>query len=582
MPAPFSDLGSFLAHLEARRDLIRVRTEVDPHLEMTEIATRLVKTGGPAVLFERPKGSAYPVAVNFMATAGRLEQALGRPPAQIGEELASAVEDLVPPRPAALWRHRRLLTRAFAMRPRGAPGLDVVEKPDLGSWPVLTCWPDDGGRFVTLPLVITRSPSNGRQNLGMYRLHVYDGQTTGMHIQIERGGGAHHAEYEARGESMPVAVALGGDPVTILSSVLPLPEDMDELAFAGFLRGRRTRLFSLSNGLRAPADAEFVMEGHVPPVERRVEGPFGDHFGHYSHAAPFPVFHIARVHRRQNPIYPATVVGKPPQEDKFLGNAVQEMLLPLLKVMRPELVDLWAYFEAGFHNLAVASVRQRYPKEAIKTALGLMGQGQMSLTKCVVLVDPSVNVRNFAEVLDALRNHFNPADDWMLLPGTPQDTLDFTSFKMNLGSKMILDATSLGTRRPPPRSERPDRVNVDGLDLPSRNWRDALLAVRTPGPGRPVIEKILRNPAFSGYNLIAAVSDDVPLDDDELLLWGLFTRFDCARDVVPASVTMNGAWPVYGGPLGIDATWKAGYPKPLTMTESIVRRVDERWKEYGL
>ncbi|HMU75347.1 MAG TPA: UbiD family decarboxylase, partial [Elusimicrobiota bacterium] len=242
----------------------------------------------------------------------------------------------------------------------------------------------------------------------------------------------------------------------------------------------------------------------------------------------------------------------------------------------------WAYFEAGFHNLAVASVRQRYPKEAIKTALGLMGQGQMSLTKCVVLVDPSVNVRNFAEVLDALRNHFNPADDWMLLPGTPQDTLDFTSFKMNLGSKMILDATSLGTRRPPPRSERPDRVNVDGLDLPSRNWRDALLAVRTPGPGRPVIEKILRNPAFSGYNLIAAVSDDVPLDDDELLLWGLFTRFDCARDVVPASVTMNGAWPVYGGPLGIDATWKAGYPKPLTMTESIVRRVDERWKEYGL
>lgn len=582
MTAPFSDLGSFLAHLEAQKDLVRVRAEVDPRLEMTEIATRLVKAGGPAVVFERATGSPYPVAINFMATARRLEWALGRAPAQIGEELAAAAEDFAPPTVSALWRHRGLVARALKMRPQRVVGPAVVELPRLDTWPVLTCWPEDGGRFVTLPLVITKSPSNGRQNLGMYRLQVYDERTTGMHIQIERGGGAHYAEYESRGESMPVAVALGGDPVTILASVLPLPENMDELSFAGFLRNQRTRVFSLSNGLQAPANAEFVLEGHVPIHERRLEGPFGDHFGHYSHAAPFPVFYVSKVHRRQNPIYPATVVGKPPQEDKFLGNAVQEMLLPLLKVMRPELVDLWAYFEAGFHNLAVASVRQRYPKEAVKTALGLMGQGQMSLTKCVVLVDPSVNVRKFGDVLDALRTHFNPAEDWILLPGTPQDTLDFTSFKMNLGSKMILDATSLGPQNQPTTSARPSRVEVDGVEFPARNWRDALLVVRTSGPGRPLIEKILRNPAFSGYNLIAAVSEDVPLDDDELLLWGLFTRFDCARDVVPASVKMNGAWPAYLGPLGVDATWKSGYPKPLVMTEDIVHRVNRRWKEYGL
>lgn len=583
MTRPLADLPSFITALETEGLLKRIAVEVDPALEITEIVTRVVRNGGPALLFEKVKGSPYPLAINLFGSPRHMEIALGRPPAEIGEELFRAAEDFFPPSPATLWRQRSLLMRATKMSPKkvsGGPATEISETPNLDEFPILTCWPKDGGRFFTLPLVITQNPA-GKSNVGMYRLHTYDKSTTGMHMQIERGGGAHYAEWEALNKPMPVAVALGGDPISILSSILPLPENMDEFAFAGFLRGQSVPLVKLSNGIQAPADAEFILEGHIPAGERREEGPFGDHFGHYSHAAPYPVFHIQKVHRRKNPIYPATVVGIPPQEDKFMGNAVNDMLIPLLKAMRPELMDLWTYQEAGFHNLAVASVKQRYAKEGIKTALGLMGQGQMSLSKCVVLVDPSVHVRNFSEVLDALRKNFDPAEDFILLPGTAQDTLDFTSFKMNLGSKMILDATGYtkGPERKPIPSQGP---GTDGTILRSRNLRDSLLVVQVKGEGRPVVERLLKDPALAGFTLIGAVSSDVSLDDEERLIWGLFTRFDCARDIIPASAHMEGAWPKISGPLGIDATWKPGYPEPLVMSPDIIERVDSRWKEYGL
>ncbi|MBL8023305.1 MAG: UbiD family decarboxylase [Elusimicrobia bacterium] len=578
-----NDLPAFLSALEAEGLLQRVSVEVDPFLEITEITTRVVKAGGPALLFERVKGSPYPVAINLFGTARRMEIALGRPPAEIGEELFNAAKDFFPPSPATLWRQRELLMRATKMPPKkvsGGPVTEITEPPNLDPWPILTCWPKDGGRFFTLPLVITQNPA-GKSNVGMYRLHTYDKSTTGMHMQIERGGGAHYAEWEALNKPMPVVVALGGDPISLLASILPLPENMDEFAFAGFLRGKSVPLVQLSNGIQAPANAEFLLEGHIPSGERRQEGPFGDHFGHYSHAAPYPVFHIQKVHRRKNPIYPATVVGIPPQEDKFMGNAINEMLIPLLRAMRPELVNLWTYQEAGFHNLAVASVNQRYAKEGIKTALGLMGQGQMSLSKCVVLVDPKVNVRNFSEVLDALRDNFDPAEDFILLPGTAQDTLDFTSFKMNLGSKMILDATR-GKKTPDRKPVPSEGPGPDGTILRSRNLRDSLLVVQVKGNGRAVVERLVKDPSLAGFTLIAAVSDDVPLDDEERLIWGLFTRFDCARDLHPASSRIEGAWPKISGPLGIDATWKPGYPEPLVMTPEIIQRVDTRWKEYGI
>jgi 4-hydroxy-3-polyprenylbenzoate decarboxylase len=562
---------------------------VDPRLEITEIATRVVKQGGPALLFEKVKGSPYPLAINLMGTEQRLAWALGASPGEFGSRMAALAQDIQRPRLSALLKHGNLILRALRMIPRRAPGPPVTEKADLGSLPVLHCWPEDGGPFITWPLVITRHPVTGRRNVGLYRLQVFGPSETGLHWQIQKGGGFHYHEAEARGEPLPVAVVLGADPVTMLAGILPLPEDADELPFAGFLRGSAPRLTRLSNGLEVPANAEFILEGWARPGERREEGPFGDHFGHYSHSAPFPVFHVEKVHRRRHPITPAAVVGKPPQEDRVLGNAVQEMFLPLLKLMKPELTDLWTYFEAGFHNLAVAAVKQRYQKEAVKTALGLFGEGQMSLTKCCVLVDPGVNVRDFGAVLAEVRRHFDPRRDLILIPGTAQDTLDFTGPAMNLGSKMIWDATSFGKPAvPAPEGTFPwqGRGSPPGLNIPEiqafRNWGDALLAVQVKEKGRETLERLIKSPSLERFKWIAVVSPDVPLEDDTLLIWGLFTRFDCARDVVPASVELRGAWPVYHGPMGIDAAWKAGYPAPLAMPEEIISLVDHRWEEYGL
>lgn len=583
MTFPFPDQSSFIRFLETKGELRRVKVEVDPELEITEIACRLVKQQGPALLFENVKGSKFPLLLNPFGSESRIEHALGRSPAAVGEELKALADDFKPPKFSALWKHRGVFRRALAMKPKmvGAAAVrDVVTAPDLDALPILKCWPEDGGKFLTYPLILTKNPVSGERNLGIYRMHVYDKSHTGMHWQIERGGGFHYDSAERLGKSLPLAVVLGADPITMLAGVLPLPEDMDELAFAGFLRGKPVPLMRVGD-LEVPADADIVLQGFVKPQERRMEGPFGDHFGHYSHAAMFPVFEIESMYHRRGAVYPAAVVGKPPQEDKYMGNAVQEMFLPILKVMHPELTDLWTYFEAGFHNLAVASAKQRYQKEAIKTALGLFGLGQMSLSKCIILVDPGVNVKNFSEVLDAIRKNFDPKDDFILLPGTSQDTLDFTSFKMNLGSKMILDATSQG--QSPQRPALPRGLPELGPDvLSKRNWRDSMLIVRVKGEGRPIVERLVKDPNLQGFALIAAVSEDVPLEDEELLIWGIFTRFDCARDLVPAKSSLRGAWPVYEGPLGIDASWKKGYPTPLTMPQSIVEKVDKRWDEYGI
>ena len=449
----------------------------------------------------------------------------------------------------------------------------------LGTLPILQLWPGDGGRFITFPLVLTEHPETRTRNLGIYRMQVFGERETGMHWQIGKGGGFHYHVAEKQSRPLEVAVAVGADPATLLAAVAPLPENIDELAFAGFLRGAPTRLArARSLSMRVPADAEFVLEGVVPPAERRAEGPFGDHFGHYSHAAPFPVFRVSAVTHRRRPVFQASVVGKPPQEDKFMGEAVQEMFTGILKVIHPEIRDLWAYFEAGFHNLLVVAVENRFAKEGKKTALGLMGTGQLSLTKVIVLVDADVNPRDRAAVFGALARNFDPAEDLLLLPGVPLDTLDFTSFTMNLGSKMVLDAQSPpGREAASPPAEVPDPRAFDDRVLGYRLAWGGLLAVQVAGEGRPVIERLVTRPEYEDVRLIAAVSRDVPLEDDELLLWGIFTRFDCARDLVPARTESRGAWTACRGPLGIDATWKSGYPEPVENLPEVVKSVSSWW-----
>jgi 4-hydroxy-3-polyprenylbenzoate decarboxylase len=329
-----------------------------------------------------------------------------------------------------------------------------------------------------------------------------------------------------------------------------------------------------------PADVEFVLEGVVPPGERHQEGPFGDHFGHYSHAAPFPVFRLQAITHRRGAVYQASVVGKPPQEDKFMGEAVQEMFAGALRVIHPEIRDLWAYFEAGFHNLLVVSVENRFAKEGKKTALGLFGTGQLSLTKVIVLVDDDINPRDRAAVFGAIARNFSPAEDFMLLPGVPLDTLDFTSYTMNLGSKMVIDAQRKPGRTPlqPPASVADPRGMAAEVVSSRLAW-GALLVVRVRGEGRGVVEKLIARPEYATLRFIVAVSEDVPLEDDMMLLWGIFTRFDCARDVTPARVEARGAWLACHGPLGIDATWKPGYPEPVANKPEVVAAVSQWWNK---
>jgi UbiD family decarboxylase len=593
----FPALGEFVQYLESLGELKRISAKVDPYLEVTEIATRALREKKPALLFEHVKGSEYPLAINVYASERRIALALGRHPQQIGEELISFFEQMMPPKPSALWKNRTFLRRLLKAKPRNvSSGISqqVIETPNLSEMPIQTCWPADGGKFITQGQVFTYDPLDGKRNVGMYRMHVYDGATTGMHWQIEKGGGFHYHRAEQLGRELEVAVALGTDPALLLASVSALPEGFDEVMFASFLRGDKIPMTRGKNiTIQVPASAEFILEGVVPPHERRIEGPFGDHFGHYSNAAPFPVFHLRTITHRTNPIYPATVVGIPPMEDKYLGDATQQILGPLVKILHKEIHDVWAYYEAGFHNLLVVSVEERYKKEAMKAALGLLGTGQLALTKCLVLVSHDVNPRDWSAVVSEIYNHFDPHFDFVLLPKVPLDTLDFTSFKMELGSKMIIDATKKQ------RSERAGErlkekesasakfeshiANLKSFDrriLDSTLIDNSLLIVKVRNQGRAVIEKLVKHKALHNLKIIAAVSEDIDIRNQESTIWGIFTRFDCESDVIFTEQNLIGISPMYKGVMGIDATWKKGYPEPLVMNQDVINRVDERWDSY--
>ncbi len=563
----------------------RVKVEVDPHLEITEIVTRVVRAEGPALLFENVKGSAIPLAVNILGAKRRIEWALGVPPAELGASLVKLAQDLPNFSFKKVFGHRPLIKRFLKSGTKKrflAPVQQVVEEPNLDKLPFLFCWPKDGGRFGTLGLIFTESPKAKVRNVGIYRMHVYSATTTGMHYQIQKGGGFHYFESEQLGVPQEVAVVCGADPALVLSAVAPLPEGMDEVRLAGFLRQAATKMVKAKTlNLDVPAEAELVIEGVCPPFARQDEGPFGDHFGHYSHPAPFPVFHAQKITRRRDAIFTASIVGKPPQEDRWMGDAVQEILGPLIKLVHPEIEDMWSYYQAGFHNLLIVSVTNRFAKEAVKTALSLMGQGQLGLSKVVVLVSAGLNVKNFRTVLRELAANFDRAEDFLLLPGVPLDTLDFTSFKMNLGSKMILDATRKAG--PAPASAQP---NLDWLKSVSEVedfilLENCLLVVKTKSDGRRLVEDLVQK-LDAPIKMVAVVSPDVTLRDEENLLWGIFTRFDCARDIVFTSAKLIGAACVYRGVLGIDATFKSGYPLPVEMDGAIIKKVDARWSQYRI
>lgn len=584
----FLDFQSYLRALEKAGELHRTQVEIDPALELTEIARRAIKEGKPALLVEHPKGSKYPLVINHFACDKRIEIALGKHPQKIGEELIDFFEQVFPPTFTALIENTSTIKKLLNARPKQiSSGIsqEILENPDLDTLPVQICWPQDGGRFFTYPQVITYHPVTGRRNIGIYRMHVFDKQTTGMHWQIQKGGGFHYYYAEKLGKEFELAVALGTSPALTLATVAALPEGIDEAMFAGFLQNKRVEFTKgKSISINVPAQAEFILEGIVPPKERRMEGPFGDHFGHYSAASEFPVFHLKAITHRRNPIYPATVVGKPPMEDKFLGNATQQMLGPLIKLIHKEVSSIWAYYEAGFHNLLVASIEQRYQKEAIKAALGMMGTDQLSLTKCMILVSVGVDVKDWHTVLREIRDNFDPHYDFIMIPKVPLDTLDFTSYKMNLGSKMIIDATrkerraeSRERRSFEPYAQRSTLKAIDNRIVDLNIVEDTFLLVKVSSGGHEIVEKLVKDPRLSNLSILAAVSEDVDIHDKESYIWGVFTRFDCERDVVFTEQKLAGISPIYKGVMGIDATWKPGYPEPLVMKEDIVKLVEEKW-----
>jgi 4-hydroxy-3-polyprenylbenzoate decarboxylase len=591
------DLRRFLSEIDGAGQLRRITAPVDPCLEITEICQRVVASEGPALLFQNVEGSSFPLVINLFGSRRRVEIALGGKPAEIGGEILELAHSMNPPSLEKIMGAAPKLLRFTAMKPRvvnGGPVREVVESPNLEALPLLTCWPDDGGPFITFPLVMTRSPRTGIANVGIYRMQRFGPAETGMHWQIAKGGGYHYFEAEEERRPLEVAVALGGDPLLMLAAMMPLPESISEFAFVGLLRGKGIEL-SRGQGIaiEAPARAEFVLEGTVQPGERRIEGPFGDHFGHYSAEAPFPVFRVSKLTRRRDAIYPGIVVGKPPQEDGFMGNAVQDLLGPLIRLPHPEVRDLWSYEETGFHHLLVASVEERFEKEAMRTAFGLLGQGQLGLTKVLVTVGPNVNPRRLEEVFEAIAEHFDPSEDFHLLTRVPFDTLDFTSMTLNLGSKMILDATpkspSAGRGRPDsnaktPGGAIPDLSTIDRRIVGQARLGRPILVIQVEADPKGALEAALAALRDTGEQpkIVAAVSTDIPLENSTLLLWGIFTRFDPARDIFFEESKLRGAWPVHRGRMAIDATFKDGYPAPLEMDPDIVRKVDRRWKEYGI
>jgi 4-hydroxy-3-polyprenylbenzoate decarboxylase len=457
----FADLREFVAHLDKHGQLRRVSAPVSRDLEIAEITDRVSK--GPAqanvaLLFESVRGFDTPVLINAFGSPERMAAALG---VDRLDDLSARVAALLDLRmPGSFFdKIRKLgdvldLVKAGPKHVRSAPCQEVVETahPSLDALPVIQCWPGDAGRYVTLPMVFTRDPVTGARNVGMYRLQVFDDRTLGMHWQIHKGSAEHHRLAETSGKPMEVAIALGGDPCAIYAASAPLPPGIDEIVFAGWLRGAGVPMVACKTiDLEVPAEAEIVLEGWVDPAERRVEGPFGDHTGYYSLAREYPVFHLRAVTRRRSPIYPTTIVGRPPQEDYWLGKATERIFLPIIRLLLPEVVDMNMPAEGVFHNLVVVSIRKRYPGQARKVMYALWGLGLMMLAKTIVVVSEHVNVHDPSEVAWRATGNVDPKRDLVVVEG-PMDDLDHAAGRHRFGGKVGIDAT--------------EKTEMDGIGQP--------------------------------------------------------------------------------------------------------------------
>ena len=581
-------LGRYLRSLEDKGDLIRVKHPVDCYLEAGCIADKLVKNSGPAVIFEQPRLSdgtisKFPLAMNLYGTRGRTNRALRvGVPSEIGERLT----DLMKPDIGAIakrpWKAWPLAKKALSLPPKkvrkGACQQVRMVDPNVTKLPIPTTWPKDAGPFITLPLVVTKDPVSDEYNLGMYRGQVYGPKEVGLHWQMHKHG-AEHAE--ANDGKMPVAICLGGPPEVMFSAIAPLPDNLEEYMFAGLLAQERLRITKcLTQDLWVPAESDIVIEGYTIPGETRTEGPFGDHFGHYSLEGEFPVLHVTAITHRKDAVVPMTIVGKPPMEDGYLGEAIGDAFLPVLRFQHRDVRDVFLPLETGFHNLAIVSSKQRYPAQARKTALGLWGAGQMMFLKTIVATGPQHEVKDLDALLDVLDQNVSIPDDLVVLDGMVADQLAHAAPYEGVHSKLLIDAST--TRE----QSAPD-VSVEGIEgITQHRWiRPSMLVITTRiegGPsesentevvdeegGRKQREKIsqLMNSIWQLENSdnirwLFITDDSVNLDADDVmrvLLWQLFCRFEVSRDL-------------HYSPDGGRICWDATAPIPSEEGDVPVRR----------
>ena len=586
-----------------------MESEVDPHLEVAEIHRRVVAGGGPALLFTNVKGSGFRLVTNLFGTARRAEMAFGERPLRLIRRLVELIETIMPPTPAKLWGARdvglELLKVGTRRQSSGPIAEHITQDVRLDRLPALTCWPEDGGPFITLPLVYTTHPDKaghppspgsgpsansglsraesrggGAGNLGMYRMQVYDARTTGMHWQIGKGGGYHYAVAERRGQMLPATVFLGGPPALILSAIAPLPENVPELMLASLIAGERLNQVHGHGPHPLIANAEFALVGEVPPRVRKPEGPFGDHYGYYSLQHDYPVFEVRRLAHRSDAIFPATVVGKPRQEDFFIGDLLQELLSPLFPVVMPAVERLWSYGETGYHSLAAAIVKQRYRREAMASAFRLLGEGQLSLTKFLLVTDQHVDVKNFRATLEHILARTRPETDLYVFSNLAMDTLDYTGPTVNEGSKGVWMGLGDPVRDLPRQFTSPDvPQGITGV----RVFCAGCLVVGAPSyESEPdVVSRIAASPAFAQWPLVV-VSDEPEraARSDMNFLWTTFTRFEPAADIHAADRRVIRNHIAYTAPVVIDARMKPWYPKELSCREDIANLVSRRWREY--
>ena len=581
----FPDLRAFLEELRRAGALAVVEAPVDARLEAAEIHRRVIAAGGPALLFTAVRGADFPLVTNLFGTQQRAALAFGRRPERLVRRVAELAPTLAPPTPRKLWGARdvaRELWRVGSRRVRSGPVTErVTADVRLDRLPVLTTWPEDGGPFLTLPLVYTEHPETGASNLGLYRLQLHDPRTTGMHWQIGKGGGFHFSRAEALGRDLEATVFLGGPPALILAAVAPLPENVPELLLASLIAGGRLRTCPGPGAHRLVADCEFALSGRVPRGVRRPEGPFGDHYGYYSLVHDYPVFQVERLTHRRDAIFPATVVGKPRQEDFYIGDLLQELLSPLFPLVMPGVEKLWSYGETGYHSLAAAVVKERYRREAMVSAFRVLGEGQLSLTKFLLVTDRPVELRDFKATLEHVLARTSFETDLYVFSNLSMDTLDYTGPRVNEGSKGVW--LGLGEpRRELPRQFAP-QVSPPADLGEAQVFCAGCLVVGGPPVTRDAeaASRLAAHPAFRDWPLVVLTDEPRRAAASSMnFLWTTFTRFEPAADIHAARTEVVRHHLSYSPPIVIDARLKPAFPRELYCDEETASTVTRRWREY--